>query len=131
MLPDTNLAVINVLDNKSYTDCRIQNSINIHLDQLEQEVKEWNRKKPLVVYCANYLCPMSRLAWQKLNRMGFKNVWAYEGGIVEWFQMGFPVQGECKLEYLSKPTSKPAVPEQGTEEIRTIGAAELRKLMKI
>lgn len=131
MLPDTSLVVINVLDDKTFDDCHIQDSININLDKLEQEVSSWDRKKPIVVYCASYLCPMSRLAWQKLDRMGFKDVWAYEGGIVEWFQSGYPVSGACAMEYLSKPTSKTSVPEKGTEHVRTIGAAELRKLMKI
>lgn len=123
--------LINVLDEQTYADCHIEGSTNIPFDQLEDSVFDWDRNNKIVVYCANYLCPMSRLAWQKLERMGFKNIWAYEGGIVEWHQMGLPVAGACSMEYLSKPASKAAVGEKGTENIRTIGVMELKKMMKI
>ena len=53
-------------------------------------------------------------AAQKLKEMGFENVWAYEGGTAEWYQMGlkaegkYPVEGTCQASYLSAANEKPA-----------------------
>ncbi len=104
---DEDLYVINVLDKESYEDCRIAGSINVPFDEVENFAKNLNRKSEVVVYCANYMCSASMSAAQKLKEMGFENVWAYEGGTAEWYQLGlkaegkYPIEGTCQASYLS------------------------------
>ncbi len=121
------LLVINVLSAEQYEDCHIKGSINVPLEKLESYAKDFDRETPIVTYCANYACSASRYAWQALDKMGFKNVWAYEGGIAEWYQGGFMAKGACSTSYISEPTQKPVSPSD--DQIRRISAEELRALM--
>ena len=95
------LLVINALLKKHYNDCHILGSINVPLDELAVFAQKLEKDTPIIVYCASYLCPVSRKAWYLLHRMGFTNVWAYEGGIAEWVQKGYLAQGACQEEYLN------------------------------
>lgn len=94
------LLVINVLSPEAFQDCNITSSVNIPLAVLEEETKEWPKHKKIVVYCAHDQCPASRQAYELLTRLGFHNVFAYEGGIKEWHQKGLPTQGACQADFL-------------------------------
>lgn len=124
--------IINVLDSESYQDCRIEGSINVPFDKVENFAKNLDRNTQIVIYCANYMCSASASAVQKLQEMGFKQVWAYEGGTAEWYQMGlkaegnYPVQGACKASYLSAPNEKP---EESETKFPVISAQELQEKM--
>jgi len=112
--------VINVLDKQYYDDCHIKGSINIPLDQLESRAKELDKNQTIIVYCTSYSCSASRKAWHILNNMGFKDIYAYEGGMAEWYQMGFPIEGPAKKKYLMEPSLKPSEPED--PEVKDITA---------
>lgn len=102
------LVVMNLLDKEFYDDCRIKDSVHVPFDELEKFVADLDKEKvEIVVYCSNYMCSTSEHAYKKLVAMGFKHVWMYEGGMAEWYQMGYPVEGTCASSYLStklKPT---------------------------
>ena len=127
------LYVINVLDKESYEDCRIAGSINVPFEQIETFANDLPRSTEMVVYCANYMCTSSAAAAQKLKDMGFENVWAYEGGTAEWYQMNkkaegkYPVEGTCHASYLSAANEKPA--EVATSAVAIISADELQQKM--
>jgi rhodanese-related sulfurtransferase len=38
----------------------------------------------IVVYCGGPKCPVSRIAAEKLLKLGYEDVPAYEGGLEEW-----------------------------------------------
>lgn len=122
-----NFLVINVLDHQYYDECHIKGSINVPFSQLDDYAKKLDRTIEIVVYCANYMCPMSRNAWHKLNDLGFTNVKAYEGGIREWFQLGLPVEGACKDSHLKDKTPQPP---QEDKKVVTISAQELAQKLK-
>lgn len=130
-----NLYVINVLDKNSYDDCRIAGSINVPFEQVETFAKDLDRSAEMVVYCANYMCTSSMAAAQKLKEMGFENVWAYEGGTAEWYQMNlksegkYPVEGSCQAGYLSAANEKPA--EVAPSLVAVISADELQQKMTV
>ena len=46
----------------------------------------------IVVYCGGPKCPQSRMAAEKLVKLGYENVRAYEGGLEEWKAAGFAVE---------------------------------------
>jgi rhodanese-related sulfurtransferase len=96
------LLVINVLDEKTFNDCHIQNSVNIPFDQLQERVKDFDRAREIIVYCASYECSASDEAYKMLDKMGFVRVKVYKGGTKEWKNMGLPTHGSCRAEYLKK-----------------------------
>jgi rhodanese-related sulfurtransferase len=96
------LLVINVLDEKTFNDCHIKGTVNIPYDQLESRLKDFDRAREIIVYCASHICSASKQAYALLKKMGFVRVWAYEGGIKEWHAEGLPTEGSCKMEYLKE-----------------------------
>lgn len=97
--------VVNVLGKKLFGDCRIAGSINAPLDELyligqEWEQKNWHTNKTVIIYCALDECDASEKAYYLLSGMGFQHLIAYEGGILEWFKLGYPTDGPCAFDYL-------------------------------
>ena len=95
----SNKQVINVLDSALFEECHIKGSVNVPYNQLAEYVQQFPKGTELVVYCAHYDCGLSRKAWHLLDTLGYTNIYAYEGGIVEWYQMGYPVEGPCKNDF--------------------------------
>lgn len=104
MNTEDDLVVINVLSDRVYTDCHIKGSINVPLHEMIQKTKDWDRNKKIVVYCALEECDASEKAYILLSALDFKNVIEYPGGILEWFNLGYPVTGPCVLSYLHQKT---------------------------
>jgi len=119
------ITLINVLTNEAYQDCHIKNSINVPIDKLEKyALKNLDKENDtIIVHCFSYNCKLSTRAFNILKDLGFKNVFAYEGGIAEWFQLGYEVEGACKNPNLSIK----ALPQN--TQARTISAQELKKIL--
>jgi rhodanese-related sulfurtransferase len=125
---DNSLLVINVLGAEQYKDAHIKGSINVPFDQVEAYAKKLDKKREIVFYCANYMCSASGASAEMLKKMGFENVWAYEGGTAEWYQLGYPIDGAAGEGYLKAENKKPAVEESHAYGIIT--AQELKKKME-
>lgn len=123
-----NFLLINVLSPETFADCHISGSINVPYDNLTEYTKDLPKDTEMIVYCASYICPMSRKAWQLLNYLGFTNIRAYEGGAAEWHALGYPTEGPAKASYLKEDYDQPAHTE---EEIATISAQELKKKLAL
>ncbi len=95
------LQVINVLENPEYQDCHIAGSINIPFDEFESTMVTFDKKNHYVIYCADYMCMSSAYCAKLLLDAKIEHVWAYEGGMAEWYQKGYPCQGPAQQEYLS------------------------------
>jgi rhodanese-related sulfurtransferase len=80
--------LINVLPAQKFNEAHIPDSINIPLEEadFEAQVEEAadGKTKKIVTYCASVDCHASGNAADKLEKAGFTNVLAYEGGIKEW-----------------------------------------------
>ena len=48
----------------------------------------------IVVYCSNSACPASVFAYEYLVHHGYTHVRRYAGGILDWEQSGYPLEGE-------------------------------------
>jgi rhodanese-related sulfurtransferase len=48
----------------------------------------------IVVYCSNADCHASVATIQKLRDAGYGNVSHYAGGLIDWENAGFPVEGD-------------------------------------
>ena len=95
------LVIINVLDEAEFADCHIFGSINIPFDQFEEAAAKFDKNNQYVIYCSDYMCMSSGYCAKILKDAGFEHVWAYEGGMAEWYQKGYPSQGPAALEYLT------------------------------
>ncbi len=100
------LVVVNVLSPDDYRDVHIKGSISVPLENLEDSAKNWSKDARIVFYCANYMCTSSSYAAKKLTDLGFKDVFAYEGGVAEWKQKGFPLEGPATKAYLENVGQK-------------------------
>ncbi|MBI1859979.1 MAG: rhodanese-like domain-containing protein [Deltaproteobacteria bacterium] len=90
---DKNLQIVNVLDPKYYNLGFIHGSLKIPVAEIEKRAGELDKSREVVTYCSGYQCDASRKGAEKLSQLGFNAV-AYEGGIQEWKESGFPVEGE-------------------------------------
>lgn len=100
METNPDLLVINVLSEHWYKDCHITGSINVPLKELIYTVAQWDRNQEIVVYCALDACDAGEKGYILLRCMGFEHIEDYRGGIKEWFQLGYPVEGPCTASYL-------------------------------
>ncbi|MFI5333215.1 MAG: rhodanese-like domain-containing protein [Candidatus Babeliales bacterium] len=124
------LVVINVLDKEVYDDCHIKGSVNVPFTKLSEYAQGLDPETAeVVVYCSNYMCSTSGHACKQLMKMGFKHVWAYEGGTAEWYQMGLPVEGPCKNSYLIQKIMPPR--HEGEQAIAIITTQELAEKMHV
>jgi len=89
-----NLEFWNVLTDQYFHGENISGSRRVPLDKIGAEVREKNISKEteIVVYCAGPACPQSRFAAEKLTKLGYERVQAYEGGLGEWKAAGFPIE---------------------------------------
>lgn len=47
----------------------------------------------IVVYCSNESCIASQVAYKILAGNGYKRIWRYAGGLVDWESAGYPLDG--------------------------------------
>lgn len=82
--------LINVLPTDPFNNQHIRTSINIPFDNDDfvEMVKQvaGSKDRKIVVYCANFDCPVSPKAAKALEAAGFTNVFDYEGGTEDWFK---------------------------------------------
>ena len=48
----------------------------------------------IVVYCSNDACSASVIAYEYLVHHGYTHVRRYAGGILDWEEAGYPLEGE-------------------------------------
>jgi rhodanese-related sulfurtransferase len=67
---------------------------SLHIDKPEKAGGLLDPDDDIVVYCANPLCTASQMAYHFLVSRGYKNVKRYAGGIQDWEEAGYPLEGE-------------------------------------
>ena len=50
-------------------------------------------KDEIVVYCSNEQCIASQVAYKVLEGRGYDNIQRYAGGLVDWEEAGYPLEG--------------------------------------
>lgn len=131
------LRLVNVLDKEQFDDAHIDGgaqvqSIQSSLQDLPNQAAEWDKSVPVVTYCSNYYCLASSSAAEKLMDLGFKEVYAYEAGMAEWFQLSqqdkeYRVAGPAQAKYLNIKVKKSS---KKHENIRLISSQQLKELIK-
>lgn len=76
-----------------YAGGHLKNSVNININDADfaQRVSEFDKSKPVLVYCLSG--GRSGAAADMLSKMGFKEVYNMDGGMMSWNRAGKPVAG--------------------------------------
>ena len=86
---------IDARDEVDYLTGYISGSINIPYYDFEnhkQKLDNLSKDKPLVIYCAGTDCDLSILLGNQLSKMGYKQVYIFFGGWLEWQNANYPVE---------------------------------------
>ena len=84
--------LVMVMGDWQFRAMHIPGSLNISAPELAQETLDLD--DDIVVYCSNVTCYASIIAFNQLTAKGYKNVRRYAGGIFDWEEAGYPVEGE-------------------------------------
>jgi len=94
-LANDNVKLIEVLDQEDYEKSHIKGAINVPLSDIGREIKgKFDLDQEIVVYCADSSCGASPKAAEKLDQLGFENVYDYAAGKQDWKEAGNPMSGE-------------------------------------
>jgi len=92
-LGEQEVVLIDVLDPESYGKVHLKGAINIPMEKLEDEVRERvDPGTPVITYGIDYECPISKMAAEKLEELGYRDVSYYAGGKKEWLEAQMPVE---------------------------------------
>ncbi len=85
--PDVKLVM--TLGPDSYAKCHIPNSLNIWNIEAAKVVLPHDCE--IIVYCSDQSCLASYYAYQQLERNGYRNIWRFAGGLLEWSKANLPL----------------------------------------
>jgi rhodanese-related sulfurtransferase len=87
------IQLVETLQPKEYTKSHIAGAINIPFTNVTSEAKRrFSPDDVIVVYCHNPTCKASTRAAEKLEKLGYRNVYEYEGGKDAWEAAGYPME---------------------------------------
>ena len=66
---------------------------SIHFATMKEAIQSLNKDDEIVVYCSDENCIASTALGQLLERNGYTHVLHYAGGLQDWEQAGFPLEG--------------------------------------
>ncbi len=66
---------------------------SVWIGDLVGKAGELSRDQEIIVYDSNPDCPASYRAYYLLKSQGFTNVRNFSGGIEDWVEAGYPVEG--------------------------------------
>lgn len=90
---EKNVVIVDVLDEDHFRQGHIRGAINMPLERIGRIAKKALSKDDLIiVYCASMECQASTLAAQKLQALGFKNVFDYKGGLKDYKEAGLALE---------------------------------------
>jgi rhodanese-related sulfurtransferase len=87
-----NFRLVNALSEWAFQAKRIPGSI--HFPTLREALHSLNKDDEIVVYCSDENCIASKALGQLLERNGYTHVLHYSGGLQDWEQAGYPLEGD-------------------------------------
>ena len=71
--------------------CHIPGSILIPTTAVA--LRELRPEEEIVLYCSDDACYSSGAAAASLERAGYRRLWHYKGGLRDWSEAGYPLEG--------------------------------------
>ena len=89
------LHLVEVLSEQEFNRLHIAGAEHLNFKQVTRGARDrFNQDDTIVVYCADRDCSASSTAAEKLDAVGFTNVYDYEEGKKDWQSAGYPMEGE-------------------------------------
>ena len=87
------LVVLDIRTPEEYSDVRLANAINVDFYDADfaDQLDGLDKNDPYVMYCRSG--NRSSDAVNTMKALGFVEVYEIDGGIVNWYDSGFPVEG--------------------------------------
>ena len=86
-----NFKLVMTFSEQGFLAKHIPSSLNIYSE--ESAKGKIDPADELVLYCVNERCLASITAYRQLSEHGFTNLRRFAGGLEEWDEMGFPLEG--------------------------------------
>jgi len=87
--------LIEALPPQYWKRIHLPGAINVPVDdQFEENAQKAvpDKSRTVIVYCANIDCPESRKAAERLDALGYEDVYDYEAGKADWREAGLPTE---------------------------------------
>ncbi len=82
--------VIDTRTPEAYDQWHIPNSVLISmstdLDEFTAITSKWDRRQPLILYCATHGCRWSTIIGRRLWMYGFRNIYVYDDGAIDYIE---------------------------------------------
>ena len=66
----------------------------LHIPIYEDALQELASGDAIILYCSNPFCGSSLLMYRRLEKAGYTNLIRFSGGLLEWEDKGYPLEGE-------------------------------------
>lgn len=95
MMHEQAVTVVEVLNKDQYEKFHIPGAINVPLSgdfaaDIEQAIPD--KSEPVAVYCMDEDCDASPKAAKKMKELGYRRVYDYAAGKMDWKQAGLPTE---------------------------------------
>ena len=90
---------VDARDEADYLAGHISKSVNIPFDDFDnhkQKLEQLSKEKPMVIYCAGTDCDLSILLGNLLFEQGYKQVYVFFGGWLEWLKANYPIENQSE-----------------------------------
>lgn len=86
-----NIKLVMTMNQWAYDRMHIPGSL--HFDNIREAMAHLNPNDEIVLYCSTKLCHYSINAYLILEQYGFKKLYRYPGGLEEWLDAHYPLEG--------------------------------------
>jgi rhodanese-related sulfurtransferase len=94
-----NFKLVMTMNQWAYDRLHIPGSL--HFDSLSEAMAHLTPEDEVVVYCSTKWCHQSVEAYLLLRRQGFDKLSRYAGGLMEWADACYPLEGERASDFVS------------------------------
>lgn len=86
------MIVLDARSKKYFDGTLLPNAKWVSSESSDEEIQKAvpTKESVIVVYCAGSECPASGWLYDKLVKLGYKNVYEYHAGLEEWLEKGYP-----------------------------------------
>jgi rhodanese-related sulfurtransferase len=81
-----------------YNQGHIPKAINLPIGEFKQMYDKISHlltgDKAIIIYCIGVHCIDSAMLAKELNQKGHRGIFVYRGGIEEWKELGYPLEGQ-------------------------------------
>ena len=84
--------LVMVLSEWAYRAKHIPGSIQV--SATAESLRALDKDDEIVVYCSDVNCIASRAAYSMMTAEGYTNLRRFAGGLFDWEQAGYPLEGE-------------------------------------